>query len=112
MTKQEVFQYLDIVKETGSINMFGASHLISEMFDVSRKEARTLLSQWMKSEYIDEGHTDGVQYYTEKEALDTIRDILKEDSILRESLGIEDMDMIGDDALLSIGYRHYNIYMR
>ena len=112
MKKQEVFQYLDIVQESGFINMFGASHLISETFDVSRKEARTLLNQWMKSEYIDEGHTDGVQYYTEKEAIDTIRDILKEDSTLRESLGIKDMDIIGEDALLSIGYKYYNISRR
>jgi len=28
--------------------MFGASPVLEEMYDISRKEARTVLSQWME----------------------------------------------------------------
>lgn len=45
--KQEVFDYLDALRESGAINMFGASTYVAEQFDVSSKEARALTVEWM-----------------------------------------------------------------
>lgn len=47
VNKQEVFQFLDSVRENGSINMFGAAPYIMEAFDVKRFEAKELLLEWM-----------------------------------------------------------------
>jgi len=47
--KKEIFEYLDEIRETGLINMFQASECIVEMFDVTKKEARTYLAEWMKN---------------------------------------------------------------
>jgi len=44
----EMFRFLNQLREDGSINMFGASPVLEEMYDISRKEARTVLSQWME----------------------------------------------------------------
>jgi len=49
VTKEEVFEFLDDMRDWGGINMYGAGPHIQEMFDVSRREARNLLSEWMKT---------------------------------------------------------------
>lgn len=50
MTLQEqVNAYLNILRDSGAINMFGAAPHIEEEFDVSRAEAKQLLLNWMKS---------------------------------------------------------------
>jgi hypothetical protein len=46
--EEEVFEYLDELRESGVTNMFGASPYIVEEFDVPMKEARELLMKWMK----------------------------------------------------------------
>ena len=48
INEQEVFRFLDSIRESGSINMFGASPVIAEMFEVDKREARRLLGAWMK----------------------------------------------------------------
>lgn len=47
VNKEEVFRFLDSVRESGVINMFGAAPYVQESFDVSRNEAKTLLLEWM-----------------------------------------------------------------
>lgn len=47
--EQEVFDYLDFVRESGVINMFGATPYIMEEFDTDKVESRRLLTKWMKS---------------------------------------------------------------
>lgn len=47
VNKEEVFRFLDSVRESGAINMFGAAPYVQESFDVSRNEAKTLLLEWM-----------------------------------------------------------------
>ena len=47
MEEQEVFEYLDRLRESGVTNMFGASPYVQEEFDITRKEARELLIKWM-----------------------------------------------------------------
>jgi len=48
-TKEDVFQFLDEMREWGGINMYGAAPHIQESFGVSRHEARNLLAEWMKT---------------------------------------------------------------
>ena len=47
MDREEVFAYLDSVRESGAINMFGAGPYVQEMFGCSRSEARELVLEWM-----------------------------------------------------------------
>ena len=47
--KNEVFEYLDELRESGVTNMFGAAPYLQAQFDIGRSEAMTLLSEWMKT---------------------------------------------------------------
>ncbi len=47
--EQEVFEYLDNLRESGVTNMLGAGTYIREEFDIGRKEASDLLSKWMET---------------------------------------------------------------
>ena len=46
---EEVFEFLDDLKEDGSVNMFGAMPNIMHEFGVERDEARRLLGMWMET---------------------------------------------------------------
>lgn len=48
MTK-EMKEYLDELRESGEINMFGASPYLMEEFGLDKKEARKVLQEWMNS---------------------------------------------------------------
>lgn len=55
MTLQEkVNLFLDKLRESGSINMFGAAPYVSEAFGVDKYEARDLVKNWMQT--FDERH--------------------------------------------------------
>jgi len=41
--------YLDGLRESGAINMFGASEYIERRFDVSNADARNILVYWMNT---------------------------------------------------------------
>jgi len=43
------FGYLDALRESGVVNMFGAESYLAKEFDLGTKEARTILIEWMKS---------------------------------------------------------------
>ena len=45
----EYFTYLDILRDSGVTNMFGAAPYLEEMFNLSPAEARKVLMDWMKS---------------------------------------------------------------
>ena len=47
--QEEVNVFLNNLRETGAINMFGAATYVAETFDVSKKEARDLLKNWMET---------------------------------------------------------------
>lgn len=49
LIKEEVFQYLDTLRESGVTNMFGAGPYLMEEFDISGKEARALLVEWRQT---------------------------------------------------------------
>jgi hypothetical protein len=41
------YLYLNALRESGEVNMFGASPYLQYEFGVSSKDARTILSGWM-----------------------------------------------------------------
>jgi len=43
-----MFRFLNQLRESGSINMFGASPVLAESFGISSKEARVVLAHWME----------------------------------------------------------------
>lgn len=47
--KEEVFSYLDKVRETGEINMFGAVAVIQQKFNLKRDEATRILTEWINT---------------------------------------------------------------
>jgi hypothetical protein len=48
MTLQEkVNIFLDALRKSGDVNMFGAAPYVSEAFGVSKQEARDLVKNWM-----------------------------------------------------------------
>lgn len=47
--EEEMFQYLDALRESGVTNMYGAAPYLAEMFSLDKPEARRVLSGWMKA---------------------------------------------------------------
>ena len=58
--EKEVLSFLNDLRESGVTNMFGASSYIVDEFDVSKKEARDLLTLWM-SNFNEEGNYEQVK---------------------------------------------------
>ena len=46
---EEYFEYLDVLRETGVTNMFGAAPYLEQAFGLNRNEARKVLGEWMNS---------------------------------------------------------------
>jgi len=42
-----VMIFLDVVRETGKVNMFGAGPYIAKQFKVTDRDSRKLLAHWM-----------------------------------------------------------------
>ena len=49
MDKESVFEYLDTLRESGTINMFGAGPYVQDAFGLDRREARDLVLEWMET---------------------------------------------------------------
>jgi hypothetical protein len=45
----EYFSYLNVLRESGVTNMFGAAPYLQKEFGLSKHEARDILKQWMES---------------------------------------------------------------
>jgi hypothetical protein len=45
----EVFQYLDELRESGDTNMYGAGPYVQREFGLDRNEARILVLEWMNT---------------------------------------------------------------
>ena len=43
----EYFAFLDVLKESGETNMFGAGSYLQEEFNMNKYDARKILSAWM-----------------------------------------------------------------
>jgi len=49
MDKERYFLFLDEVRNSGSINMFGAAPYLEDMFGLTRYEAKDILIEWMQT---------------------------------------------------------------
>ena len=47
--EKEYFDYLELLRDSGVTNMFGAGPYLEEAFGLSRSEARKVLISWMES---------------------------------------------------------------
>ena len=47
--KTEIFEYLNKLRDSGKMNMFGARPLVAEMFGIDKNEAGKYLTEWMDS---------------------------------------------------------------
>lgn len=54
--KENVFVFLDNLRESGTINMFGAASYVAHAFEIGKTEARNLLTEWMQT--FDERHPE------------------------------------------------------
>ncbi len=67
--EKEVFLYLNDLRDSGVVNMFGATPYISDEFGLGKRESQKLLSLWMKN-YNNDGDYDEInekKNYTEAE---------------------------------------------
>ena len=49
LDEAKVFEYLDGLRESGAVNMFGAAPWIVQTFGVSKPQAQDLLLKWMEN---------------------------------------------------------------
>ena len=47
--EQEHKEYLDKLRESGETNMFGAGQYLQMEFGLEKREAREILSEWMRT---------------------------------------------------------------
>ena len=61
MSDKEYFSFLNDLRDSGKTNMFGATPYLQSAFDLEKREAREILTRWMKSfsESIAEGLPKG-----------------------------------------------------
>jgi hypothetical protein len=57
--KEEVFEYLDELRDSGATNMFGAAPYVQTTFGVSYNDAKDLVVEWMTT--FSERHSDNIQ---------------------------------------------------
>jgi len=48
-TQAEVNEYLDELRESGETNMYGAASYIEDAFDLDKKTARQMLTEWIRT---------------------------------------------------------------
>lgn len=47
--KQEMFKFLNSLRRSGVINMFGAGSYLIKQFSLSKRQARFILQEWMQN---------------------------------------------------------------
>jgi hypothetical protein len=47
--KELMFEYLDDLRESGEVNMFGSGAYLQSEFGLSRHEAKVVVMEWMKT---------------------------------------------------------------
>ena len=50
-SKEVIWDYLNALRESGAVNMFGAAPYLIEEFGMTKYEARDALLDWMKNGY-------------------------------------------------------------
>jgi len=47
--KQEMFEFLDALRDSGACNMFGSGMYLQEVFGLDRYEAKEVVLEWMST---------------------------------------------------------------
>ena len=47
--EQDAFEFLNMLRESGVTNMFGAAPFLQHQFGLSKQEAKEVLLEWMNS---------------------------------------------------------------
>jgi hypothetical protein len=47
--KESMFEYLDDLRESGQVNMFGSGAYLQSAFGLSRYEAKDVVLEWMET---------------------------------------------------------------
>tara|TARA_B110000037_G_C17062878_1_gene482632 strand:- start:339 stop:506 length:168 start_codon:yes stop_codon:yes gene_type:complete len=47
--REAAFEYLETLRESGLINMYGSGPYLQEEFDITKKQARELFLAWVDS---------------------------------------------------------------
>jgi hypothetical protein len=47
--KQDMFEFLDNLRESGACNMFGSGIYLQEEFGIDRREAKQVVLEWMST---------------------------------------------------------------
>jgi hypothetical protein len=58
--EKEVMEFLNILRDSGVTNMFGAAPYIEDEFGIDKREARRLLTLWMHN-FNEEGNYEEVK---------------------------------------------------
>jgi hypothetical protein len=58
--EKEVMEFLNILRDSGATNMFGAAPYIEDEFGIDKREARRLLTLWMHN-FNEEGNYEEVK---------------------------------------------------
>jgi hypothetical protein len=58
--EKEVMEFLNILRDSGVTNMFGAAPYIEDEFGIDKREARRLLTLWMNN-FNEEGNYEEVK---------------------------------------------------
>ena len=53
--EQEAMRFLNVLRESGVTNMFGAAPYVEDEFGIDKREARRILSLWMQN-FNEEGN--------------------------------------------------------
>jgi hypothetical protein len=48
-TKQEMFVFLDAIRESGGVNMFEGGRLIQDVYGIDKHKAREVVLEWMQT---------------------------------------------------------------
>ena len=49
IVKEDHLDYLDLLRESGRVNMWGAGAYLAEEFDIGSKDANKITGYWMRS---------------------------------------------------------------
>ena len=49
ISKEEIFEYLTMLRDSGIVNMLNASSYLQDEFSLNRREAKEYLREWIKS---------------------------------------------------------------
>jgi hypothetical protein len=69
--KYKKFRYLVLLRDSGEVNMYGASPLLAAKFNLSKEESQMVLARWMRTIERDEADqpNDGrSEHYTPEQA--------------------------------------------